>query len=76
MLIKFPFSTGTRKADNVQVAVKQVPKAKVRRWGKLDGRIVPIEFELLHRAAESGNKGNVDSTFVCVDRFQSSLRIF
>nr|CAB3264884.1 serine/threonine-protein kinase pim-3-like [Phallusia mammillata] len=48
---------GTRKSDNVQVAIKQVPKAKVKRWGKLDGRVVPIEFELLHRAATSGNKG-------------------
>ncbi|XP_078481808.1 uncharacterized protein LOC144742682 [Ciona intestinalis] len=48
---------GTRKADNVQVAIKQVPKAKVKRWGKLDGRVVPIEFELLHRAAFSGNRG-------------------
>ncbi|XP_076799683.1 uncharacterized protein LOC143444389 [Clavelina lepadiformis] len=48
---------GTRKSDNAQVAIKQVPKAKVKRWGKLDGRVVPIEFELLHKASYSGNKG-------------------
>lgn len=58
------FVTGTRKSDNVQVAIKQVPKAKVKRWGKLDGRVVPIEFELLHKAATSGNKGTKTLGFV------------
>lgn len=39
------------------MAIKRVPKEKVKRWGKLEGRVVPIEFELLYRAAKSGNKG-------------------
>lgn len=41
----------------MQVAIKQVPKAKVKRWGKLNDRVVPIEFELLHRASHSSHKG-------------------
>lgn len=52
-----PFYAGTRKSDNVDVAIKKVSKRKVNRWGKLDGRVVLIEFELLHRAA--GNKGTL-----------------
>lgn len=48
---------GTRKADGVQVAIKQVPKAKVKRWGKLDDRVVPIEFELLYRASKTSHRG-------------------
>lgn len=48
---------GTRKADGVQVAIKQVPKAKVKRWGKLNDRVVPIEFELLYRASHTRHTG-------------------
>nr|XP_039272933.1 serine/threonine-protein kinase STE20-like [Styela clava] len=51
---------GTRKADGVQVAIKQVPKAKVKRWGKLNDRVVPIEFELLYRASHERHTGIIN----------------
>lgn len=53
----YPLFAGTRKLDNTQVAIKEVPKNKVKRWGKLNGRVVPIEFDLLHRATSTGHKG-------------------
>ena len=53
----FLLSTGTRKSDKVQVAIKHIPKEKVKRWGELDGIVVPIEFKLLHRASYNGNEG-------------------
>jgi len=42
--------------DQAEVAIKRVLKSRVTRWGKLDGRVVPIEFELLQKANETGNK--------------------
>jgi len=41
--------SGIRRYDRCIVAIKQVPKGKVKRWGKIDGLKVPIEFDLLHR---------------------------
>ena len=49
--------SGKRIRDNVNVAIKRVFKEKVRRWGQLDGKTVPLEFELLHKATRSGNPG-------------------
>ena len=41
--------SGIRRYDRCIVAIKQVPKGKVKRWGKIDGFKVPIEFDLLNR---------------------------
>lgn len=49
------FSTGTRKADGLAVAIKKIPKIQVKRFGKLYGRVVPIEFQLLSQV--SGHPG-------------------
>ena len=49
---------GTRRFDGLKVAIKQVPKTKVKRWGRVQGRMVPIEFELLHKVSD-GHKGIV-----------------
>ena len=53
--IHFP---GTRRFDGLKVAIKQVPKTKVKRWGRVQGRMVPIEFELLDKVSD-GHKGIV-----------------
>ena len=50
------FNSGIRRSDDVEVAIKRLSKHKVIRWGRIDGRAVPIEFELLHKANLSGNK--------------------
>jgi len=49
---------GTRRFDGLKVAIKQVPKTKVKRWGRVQGRMVPIEFELLDKVSD-GHKGIV-----------------
>lgn len=41
--------SGIRRTDRQIVAIKQVPKGKVKRWGKIEGNKVPIEFDLLKR---------------------------
>ena len=38
------------------MAIKQVPKTKVKRWGRVQQRMVPIEFELLDKVSD-GHKG-------------------
>jgi hypothetical protein len=40
------------------VAIKQVPKQKVKRWGRVQGKMVPIEFELLDKVSD-GHKGKI-----------------
>lgn len=49
---------GTRRFDGLKIAIKQVPKTKVKRWGRVQGRMVPIEFELLDKVSD-GHKGIV-----------------
>jgi len=49
---------GLRRFDGLKVAIKQVPKTKVKRWGRVQGRMVPIEFELLDKVSD-GHKGIV-----------------
>lgn len=49
---------GLRRYDGLKVAIKQVPKTKVKRWGKVQGRMVPIEFELLDKVSD-GHRGIV-----------------
>jgi len=49
---------GTRRFDGLKVAIKQVPKTKVKRWGRVQQRMVPIEFELLDKVSD-GHKGIV-----------------
>lgn len=49
---------GLRRYDGLKVAIKQVPKTKVKRWGRVQGRMVPIEFELLDKVSD-GHKGIV-----------------
>jgi len=49
---------GIRRYDGLKVAIKQVPKTKVKRWGRVQGRMVPIEFELLDKVSD-GHKGIV-----------------
>ena len=42
--------SGTRRDDAFPVAVKQISKSKIKRWGKAGcGRRVPLELELLMR---------------------------
>jgi len=48
---------GVRRYDGLKVAIKQVPKQKVKRWGRVQGKMVPIEFELLDKVSD-GHKGN------------------
>ena len=57
LFYKIIFS-GTRRFDGLKVAIKQVPKTKVKRWGRVQGRMVPIEFELLDKVSD-GHKGIV-----------------
>ena len=45
-----------RRYDGLKVAIKQVPKQKVKRWGRVQGKMVPIEFELLDKVSD-GHKG-------------------
>ena len=40
------------------MAIKQVPKTKVKRWGRVQQRMVPIEFELLDKVSD-GHRGNI-----------------
>lgn len=49
---------GVRRYDGLKVAIKQVPKQKVKRWGRVQGKMVPIEFELLDKVSD-GHKGIV-----------------
>ena len=46
---------GTRRFDGLKVAIKQVPKTKVKRWGRVQERMVPIEFELLDKVSDGHN---------------------
>lgn len=41
--------SGYRRSDKLSVAIKQVPKQKIKRWGTIYGFKVPIEFDLLYR---------------------------
>ena len=41
--------SGYRRLDRSGVAIKQVPKVKVKRWGRINNLKVPIEFDLLNR---------------------------
>lgn len=52
------YNSGTRRFDGLKVAIKQVPKTKVKRWGRVQQRMVPIEFELLDKVSD-GHKGIV-----------------
>ena len=52
------YFSGTRRFDGLKIAIKQVPKTKVKRWGRVQGRMVPIEFELLDKVSD-GHKGIV-----------------
>jgi len=40
---------GVRKRDNLPVAIKRITKDKVSEWGKLEGKVVPIEICLLEK---------------------------
>lgn len=40
---------GVRKRDNFPVAIKRITKDKVSEWGKLEGKVVPIEICLLEK---------------------------
>lgn len=51
--------TATRKADGKRVAIKRVKKLSVKRWGEIEGHIVPIEFELLNKASGHPSKSTV-----------------
>lgn len=44
--------SGYRRADKLSVAIKQVPKQKIKRWGAIYGFKVPIEFDLLNRVQQ------------------------
>jgi serine/threonine protein kinase len=41
--------SGYRRLDRSPCAIKQVPKVKVKRWGRINNLKVPIEFDLLNR---------------------------
>ena len=49
------------------MAIKQVPKTKVKRWGRVQQRMVPIEFELLDKVSD-GHKGknNIQKNLNCI----------
>jgi len=42
-----------RRSDNIKVAVKKPTMSYVKRWGDMDGRMVPVEFPLYKQAAEN-----------------------
>ncbi|XP_075261764.1 serine/threonine-protein kinase prk-2-like isoform X2 [Convolutriloba macropyga] len=44
--------SGTRIKDNIPVAIKDIAKAKVTSWAKLEGRTVPFEIKLLSEASQ------------------------
>lgn len=44
--------SGYRRSDKLSVAIKQVPKQKIKRWGTIFGFKVPIEFDLLNRVQQ------------------------
>ena len=65
---------GFRKDDKLQVAVKQISKSKIKRWGTtLDGRKIPQELELLTKV--SGKCKNIISLYEWFERKSSFILI-
>jgi len=65
---------GFRKDDKLQVAVKQISKSKIKRWGTtLDGRRIPQELELLTKV--SGKCRNIISLYEWFERKSSFILI-
>lgn len=65
---------GFRKEDKLQVAVKQISKSKIKRWGTtLDGRKIPQELELLTKV--SGKCVNIISLYEWFERKSSFILI-
>ena len=46
----------------------------MKRWGQLSGKVVPIEFELLHKASLNGNEGKFKTTLLIL--FMAKVAVF
>lgn len=63
--------SGRRRRDGRPVAIKRIMRARVKRWGMVRGRQVPMEVALLRRVNEKRHSGIVEvlEWFECADCF-------
>jgi len=63
--------SGRRRRDGRPVAIKRIMRSRVKRWGMVRGRQVPMEVALLRRVNEKRHSGIVEvlEWFECADCF-------
>lgn len=63
--------SGRRRRDGRPVAIKRIMRSRVKRWGMVRGRQVPMEVALLRRVNEKRHAGIVEvlEWFECADCF-------